>query len=200
MKNDGTELPENTDVEKVKAKKKQQNTGGVQKTTFMQKSWNVIKKHPLSFVLFIALVVCVVWATYRINSDKKQYEKDKIELTTKYEIQIDSLELKSIEFSSTVFSWSVRSELLRENVENLNQLLTVYVKESNANLVQLVNLEDKIITISSDKQYEGNSFVIPANTDLTKQRTVVSDSKMTVYTPVMGYTGTIGLLIVEILK
>ena len=200
MKNDGTELPENTDVEKVKAKKKQQNTGGVQKTTFMQKSWNVIKKHPLSFVLFIALVVCVVWATYRINSDKKQYEKDKIELTTKYEIQIDSLELKSIEFSSTVFSWSVRSELLRENVENLNQLLTVYVKESNANLVQLVNLEDKIITISSDKQYEGNSFVIPANTDLTKQRTVVSDSKMTVYTPVMGYTGSIGLLIVEILK
>ena len=82
----------------------------------------------------------------------------------------------------------------------MNQLLIVYVKESNANLVQLVNLEDKIITISSDKQYEGNSFVIPANTDLTKQRTVVSDSKMTVYTPVMGYTGTIGLLIVEILK
>ena len=200
MKDDGTELTDNNNIEQVKAKQKQQNTGGVQKTTFMQKSWNVIKKHPLSFVLLIALIACIIWANFRINSDNKQYVKDKIELTTKYEIQIDSLVLKNIEFSSTVFSWSVRSELLRKNVENLNQLLTVYVKVSDANLVQLVNLEDKIITISSDKQYEGNRFVIPANIDLTKQRTVVSDSNITVYTPVMGYTGAIGLLIVEILK
>ncbi len=200
MKKDENELNENKNLEQAKAMQQRPKTDGIKKQTFMHKIWNVIKKNPLSSVLLIALIACIIWANFKINSDKKQFEKDKIELTTKYELQIDSLKLKNIEFSSKVFSWSVRSELLRKNVENLNQLFTVFVKESNANLIQLVNLDDNTITISTDKQYEGNSFVVPANVDLNEQRTVVSDSKTIIYTPVMGYTNKIGLLIVEISK
>ncbi len=200
MKKDENELNENKNSEQAKTMQQRPKADGIKKQTVMQKIWNVIKKNPLSSVLLIALIACIIWANFRINSDKKQFEKDKIELTTKYELQIDSLELKNIEFSSKVFSWSVRSELLRKNVENLNQLFTVFVKESNANLIQLVNLDDNTITISTDKQYEGKSFVVPANVDLNEQRTVVSDSKTIIYTPVMGYTNKIGLLIVEISK
>lgn len=179
---------------------KDQKNDVVKQKSFLQKVWEIIKKNPVSVVLLLTLIVLIIWGAFKINNDKKQFENDKTGLITKYELKIDSLELKSIKFSSKVFSWSVRSELLRKNVENLNQLFTVYVKESNANLVQLVNLEDNALIISTDKQYEGNKFVMPANIDLTQQNTVASDSKIIIYTPVMGFTNTIGLLIVEVSK
>ena len=200
MKKDENELIASENSEQAKAMNQRPKNGDFKKKTFMQKIGNVIKNNPLSTVLLLGLIACVIWANCRINNDKKQFEKDKIELTTKYESQIDSLQLKNIEFSAKVFSWSVRSELLRKNVENLNQLFTVFVKESNANLVQLVNLENNTFTISTDKQFEGNSFVMPANIDLNQQRTVVSGSKTIIYTPIMGFTDKIGLLIVEVSK
>lgn len=179
---------------------KQNMNGEPKKVSFSQKIWNLIKKSPIITLLIIALLGCIIWANFRIYNDRQQYEKESLELTEKYEFKLDSLELHSLAFSSKVFSWSVRSELLRQNVENLNQLCTVYVKESNASLVQIVNLVDNTITISSDKQYEGNSFVLPSYINIDEQRSMVTDSKVTIYTPVMGYNNTIGLLIVEISK
>ena len=200
MKKDENELIATENSEQAKAMNQRTKNGDLKKKTFMQKIGNVIKNNPFSSMLLIALITCVISANFKINNNKKQFEKEKIELTTKYDQKIDSLELKNIEFSSEVFSWSVRSELLRKNVENLNQLFTVFVKESNANLVQLVNLENNTFTISTDKQFEGNSFVMPANLDLNQQRTIVSDSKTIIYTPIMGFTDKIGLLIVEMSK
>jgi hypothetical protein len=74
------------------------------------------------------------------------------------------------------------------------------VKESNANLVQLVNLEDNTIIISSDKKFEGTSFMMPKNVNLDKQVTTSDETKITVLTPVMGFNDKIGLLVVEISK
>jgi hypothetical protein len=68
------------------------------------------------------------------------------------------MRVKHLEFATEVFSWSVRSELLRENTENLNQLLTVFFKESGVDLVQLINPEDKMVVLSSDNKFEGVSY------------------------------------------
>lgn len=179
---------------------KQQNNINPEKKSFLNKIWNVIKNNLLSSLLFIILIVFVFWSFIKMNTDKKQSLKDKTELTTKYEVKIDSIKLKSIEFSSMVFSWSVRSELIRNNIENLNQLFTVYVKESDATLIQLVDLKTNKIIISTDKQFEGNAFEAPKDTNLDQQFTTTSESKTRIYTPIMGFNNKIGLLVVEISK
>ncbi|MDX9773426.1 MAG: hypothetical protein RBT02_08420 [Bacteroidales bacterium] len=157
-----------------------------------------IKKNLLSVVLALLLIVVAIWFLIKVSVDAKRFENEKTQLITLYETQMDSLQVKHIEFASTVFSWSVRSELMRNNVENLNQLLTVFVKESGADLVQLVNPENKLILLSSDKKFEGTTY--NQNLDFEIENTVVleQDGKVIIVTPVMGFNSTIGILIVEL--
>jgi len=157
-----------------------------------------IKKNLLSVVLALLLIVVAIWFLIKVSVDAKRFENEKTQLITLYETQMDSLQVKHIEFASTVFSWSVRSELMRNNVENLNQLLTVFVKESGADLVQLVNPENKLILLSSDKKFEGTTY--DQNLDFEIENTVVleQDGKVIIVTPVMGFNSTIGILIVEL--
>lgn len=183
-----------------KDKNQQDENDTSKKNTFFKKFWGVIKKHPVSSVLLVFLIVVFAWFSIKGITDKKQFEKEKTALITQHTFQLDSLKLQSIKFSSNVFSWSVRSEMLRKNEENLNQLFTIFAKESNASLVQLVNLEDNTILISSDKKFEGTNFVMPENINLDQQVTTEEKSKITVLTPVMGFNSKIGLLVVEISK
>lgn len=179
---------------------KENNDNAQVKKNKKHKMWNVMKKNPLTAFLLIVLVVFIGWSTIKMSIDKNQFKKDKIELIAKYESKIDSIKIKNIEFSSKVFSWSVRSELLRQNLENLNQLFTVFVKESDADLVQLVDMKDNKIIISTDKQFEGKIFKLAMSMNLNKQTTVRTDLKTTIYTPIMGFNNNIGLLIVNISK
>ncbi|MFN3641191.1 MAG: hypothetical protein ACK4UK_09745, partial [Flavobacterium sp.] len=96
---------------------------------------NFIMRHKLSVFLFLCLVVVFSWLTIKMSSQEKQFQRDKSELTTMYKYRIDSLNVEHLKFATEVFSWSVRSELLRDNTENLNQLLTVFVQQSGADLV-----------------------------------------------------------------
>jgi len=179
----------------------QQNENGVsKKTAFREKIWKIIKNHPVSSILLIALIVVFAWFSIKLNSTKKQFEIEKSELVRNYELQIDSLQLKNIEFTSRVFSWSVRSEMMRNNEENLNQLVTVFIKESNANLLHIVSYEKNSIIISSDKKHEGESFVAASNIDFKKQVTLGDSIETTVYTPIYGLNNEIGLLIVKTKK
>ncbi len=156
------------------------------------------KKNLVPLLLAFVLLVVLIWSSIRISVDAKRYENEKTQLITLYETQMDSLQVKHLEFASTVFSWSVRSELLRNNVENLSQLLTTFVKESGADLVQLVNPENKIILLSSDKKFEGNTY--NQNLDFEIENTVVfkQDGVIRIVTPVMGFNSTIGILIIEL--
>lgn len=156
------------------------------------------KKNLVPLLLAFVLLVVLIWSSIKISVDAKRYENEKTQLITQYETQMDSLQVKHMEFASTVFSWSVRSELLRNNAENLNQLLTIFVKESGADLVQLVNPENKLILLSSDKKYEGNTY--NQNLDFEIENTVVlkQEGVITIVTPVMGFNSTIGILIVEL--
>ena len=156
------------------------------------------KKNLVPLLLAFVLLVVLIWSSIKISVDAKRYENEKTQLITVYETQMDSLQVKHLEFASTVFSWSVRSELLRNNVENLSQLLTTFVKESGADLVQLVNPENKIILLSSDKKFEGNTY--NQNLDFEIENTVVfkQDGVIRIVTPVMGFNSTIGILIIEL--
>lgn len=168
--------------------------------SFMQNLWSFIKKNPVCSLIFISLIISISWASIKISILENQFKKERIGLTADYELKIDQLKLKNIMFSSKVFSWSVRSELIRENKENLSELFTSYVKGSEANLAQLVDYKSNKIIISTDRQFEGNKFIIPPKMNLNQQVKVESGKKTTLYTPIMGFNERIGLLIVEFKK
>jgi hypothetical protein len=198
MREEKKNLNINESSERIQNRQKENEDS--KQTTFRDKIWKIIKKHSTSSILSIALIIVIAWFSIKLNSAKKQFEAEKNELVIKYELQINSLQLKNIEFTSRVFSWSVRSEMMRNNEENLNQLVSVFIKESNANLLQIVSYEKNRIIISSDKKYEGESFVAPSNIDFKKQVTRADSIEMIVYTPIFGLNNEIGLLIVKTRK
>lgn len=170
----------------------------VDKDDFSKKSWDIVKKNPVTFFLLIILIAFVGWSTIRMSIYKKQFKKERAELIAKYEFETERLKLKSLMFSSKVFSWSVRSELIRENFGNLNQLFNVYAKESGADLAQLISLKNKKIIISTDKKFQGDKFILPASVNLSQQFTASSGSITTIYTPIIGYTNDNALLVVSV--
>ena len=121
-------------------------------------------------------------------------------MITQYESKIDSLQIKHLEFATEVFSWSVRSELLRNNTENLNQLLSVFVRQSGADLVQLVNPKDNIVLLSSDKKFEGTSLETTAFSNLTSTKVYAEENLVKIVSPVMGFNDKIGVLLVVLNK
>ena len=156
-----------------------------------------MKNHILSIILLLGLIVMFVWMTIENKSNLSQYETEKSAIITEYENRIDSLQTSQLMFATEVFSWSVRSELLRENSENLNQLLTVFVKKSGANMVQIIDPKNQIILLSSDKKLEGNVSEEYNLTALTKTELIKNDEMFKILSPVMGFNNTIGVLVVE---
>jgi len=159
-----------------------------------------LKNNKAAAVLTVLLLVVFIWFCIKIRINEKNYNNEKTQLITQYESKIDSLQIKHLEFATEVFSWSVRSELLRENTENLNQLLTVFVKQSGADLVQLINPENKIVLLSSDKKFEGVSYTGLINFEIKKTVVLEDVGVVKIITPVMGFNNMIGILIVELRK
>jgi hypothetical protein len=159
-----------------------------------------VKNNKAASFLGILLVVVFVWLMVKIYINDRNYNNEKAQLISQYENQIDSMQVSHLRFATEVFSWSVRSELLRENAENLNQLLTVFVKGSGANLIQLVNPADNIVLLSTDKKFEGIPYAMGLNIETNETNVVNADNTVSIVTPVMGFNNKIGVLIVELKK
>ncbi len=164
---------------------------------FSDKLVAYLKNNKAATVLTVLLLVVLIWFSFKISINEKNFNNEKTQLLTHYENQIELLQLKHIEFATEVFSWSVRSELLRENTENLNQLLTVFVKESGADLVQLLNPKDNIVLLSSDKKFEGSPSLDADFENLTSTLVLKENNTVKIICPVMGFNDKIGILIVE---
>lgn len=151
----------------------------------------------VSFILGFLLIACFIWIYIKDSIKNKRFQKEKSDLTLKHETELHNLQVKNLEFATAVFSWSVRSELLRDNTENLNQLLTNFAQKSNADLVQLINPENNVIIISSDKKYEGTQYNQGINSEIREPVILKEDKEVTIITPVMGFNKKIGILFVK---
>ena len=71
------------------------------------------------------------------------------------------------------------------NTENLNQLLNIFVRQSGADLVQLVNPKDNIVLLSSDKKFEGTTLKTTAFSNLTNTKVYTKEILVKIVSPVM---------------
>lgn len=170
------------------------------KESFTSKIWKNIKKHPFIYFLVLVILIMFLWFTIKNNKQQKIHEREVSELITKYETEIDSIKLKNIEFSSKVFSWAVRSEMTRNNNENISQLFNTFVRESEANLLQLFDPSTNTISISTDKKTEGTRFILPINLSLNSEQTIVEEDMIRILIPITGLNERIGILNIEYKK
>jgi Ca2+/Na+ antiporter len=178
--------------------KEPQDNLNLSEKSFGKRMSNTLLNNKLSLILIVCLVVVFIWLTVQNRSQRKQFEQEKTELVAAHKQQLDSLRISQITFATEVFSWSVRSELLRNNTENLNQLLTMFVQQSGANLVQIINVQDNIILLSSDKKFEGIANENKNLINLSSTQVQREANTITIMSPIMGFNDKLGVLLVAL--
>lgn len=158
-----------------------------------------ILRHKMVFTLLIILLGVLLWAFIKMDSMENQFDKQKMEMQTTYENRIDSLTAYQLVLTSKVFSWAIRSELTRENNEQVNQFFLNFIQEPGVTNVKLVDANTSRVLLSTDKNDEGSMFTNPAMlTD--KPIYQLKDSVLQVISPVMGLNNKIGVLVIEYKK
>lgn len=94
--------------------------------------------------------------------------------------------------------WAVRSEMIRENYDQINQYLNQFVKEQNMKEI-VVAKPDGTIVVATNKKLEGKSIdgAFPSSV-LQEDKTTVStleNGDIMVVSPVMGLSTQVGVLI-----
>lgn len=160
----------------------------------------LLKKHWFVFSLVVVIIILFLWAFIKIQIVEKRSVKEKEQLVNLYEQKMDSLHLSNMELTSKVFSWAIRSEMTRQNMEQVNQFLSGFVKEPNIIKVQLIDPVTGTVLLSSDKKDEGTIIEDSNILQAEKSARIVGETGDMIVNPVMGLDTRIGVLVIEIEK
>lgn len=154
--------------------------------------------HKVSVFLVLVIFGIFSWGTFKNYQLKTQFEKDILNMETQYAQKSDSLQVANYKLTTKVFSWAIRSELMRNNKEQINQFFLSFIQNPNIQKVQLINPENAMVLLSTDKKDEGSK------TDMTKVNqtdslmVVREASVLKIYNPIMGLNKKIGILVVDV--
>lgn len=158
------------------------------------------KRNFLSLLLFLGIIIAVVWGMIGKNRIEKEY-KAKIEtLNSDYSKELDSIIQEKAKMIASTLALAVRSELIDENKDQVNQYFLQMIKNKQISKIMLVNHTNGEIIMSTNKKDESMSF---ENKTLLNTRNVISESKEDIIvtaTPIMGLNSQMALLVVETFK
>ena len=153
-------------------------------------------------ILIIAFII-TIWV---LEAQKKHIRNENItyidKLNTYYSKEIRSNTKAQLELLSKTFVWALRSEILRDNLEQANIYLSSLVKEDRFELIVYADREG-LIQLSTQKKIEGEPFEKHFNSAFLKNENVkieFEDEKYKVSAPVMGLSHKLGTLYYEYSK
>lgn len=182
--------------DKTPAINKEFNTHEARKVSGFSRFIGYIKKHPLSFTITLALII--IFGTYgfmslKIERINHKHNKRIIEIS-------DSLRVEHLKYNVRVFSWAVRSELIRGNLEQVEQFFIEYLKIEDIVKVQLINPENNTISTSTDRKDNGELVYDKQIINAESIVIISNDDSYLLVNPIMGLDRKLGILLVEVKK
>jgi len=156
--------------------------------------WQLIKKHSTITAVIIGLLVVVIvflWKDMEIANQKSNIEK-----SAKTQIHVNQQEL--LKLVAKPFVWSIRTEMLRGNLEQVNILITDMVKEKNFIFIHLIEPNGNVL-ISTNKRIEGQQIGEEIDRKLLNVDSTVfaynNQNEFVVAAPVMGVDRRLAMLV-----
>lgn len=154
------------------------------------------KKMDYRWVIIIILVIVgaglYFYQSYQLNHLRK-------DLSAQADSALSKQNKQLLKLSAKPLVWAIRSEMLRNNLDEINVFNTDLVKERNVTEITLLNAAGKIIN-STDKKLE-DTMAKPDYLALLKSDTVsvnsINDSLNLLVAPVMGYQSKLGAVILK---
>ena len=159
--------------------------------------WAVI----LAAVFLIALVVVYFVKQSQINSLQEKHETTLNELQTEFDSFTASNSKSNYSLIAQTFSWTIRKEMMNDNLEPVNSYFNILVKNNDVQELFLTDASG-IIILSTNKKFQDKPFG-----DLYDQKMIQTDEvksfqaeegSLFVASPVFGYEKRLGTLVMKI--
>ncbi|MEW6132066.1 MAG: hypothetical protein AB1591_02715 [Pseudomonadota bacterium] len=142
----------------------------------------------------------VVDVEARMQEQSRLFEADKTALRAEAAAMLAQKSETAHRQLGTVLSWAIRSEMIRDNLDQIDQYFAELVKTENIKLAVLADTNGKLL-VSSDKKFQDGEFsqVFPA--DLLAEAQVAirdgQDGNKLLVIPVMGLNSRLGTAVVS---
>jgi hypothetical protein len=155
-------------------------------------------------IIIICLLIAIpagiyFWKQGEISKLKKQHETEISNIKADAGKTIADNNKKSIETITRVFAWAVRSEMLRNNMEQVNTYMNDLVKTADLNDISAIKT-DGIVILSTNKKYEGNAYPGFVASELNNINEVVSrddaGGNIMSICPIMGLDNKMGTIVI----
>ncbi|RFC53812.1 hypothetical protein [Brumimicrobium aurantiacum] len=156
------------------------------------------KKHFLSLFLLLLLIVSVAWGYFQNRATVSKYEKDITEINVSHEKQLKSLEAKHLQQLVSTLALAVRSEMINENMNQVNQYFIQSLKNVDVSRLILVDHTTGKAILSTNKKDEEAVFSKTELVNAKNPMTKVYDNSTYAATPIMGLNAQLGVLIMQV--
>ncbi|MGK2862088.1 MAG: hypothetical protein ACSLE0_09160 [Chitinophagaceae bacterium] len=158
--------------------------------------FHFIKKHPVIFTALIGIIAVV--AVYLWKDRESVLQLEKVEKLATTQIMQNNQEM--LKLIAKPLIWSIRAEMMRGNMEQVNIFTTDLVREKNFQFIYLIEPGGNII-ISTDKKLEGQTAIGMFDAKLVQTDSVIvevrGDDLLTLAAPVMGYDKKLAILVIN---
>lgn len=165
-----------------------------------------------SLLVFLGVLLLVfIWKQIAVNQAESQLEKGQAQIAQQLEEKSKELVKKAREYADSqykkeeerfgqVLAWAVRGELIRNNLDQIDQYLTELVKTKDTERVVLISDEGKLL-VSTDKRLESEeaSSLYPKDILGLQTITVKSDvdNRKLLVVPVMGLNKRLATIVIS---
>src|SRR5690554_7339102 len=156
------------------------------------------KKHFLSLFLFVLLIISAAWGYFANRAMESKYEKEVTALTQEHEAEIERIKVEHIKQLSNTLALAVRSEMIAENMNQVNQYFLQTLKTFEVEKVMLVDQKNGNVILSTNKKDEETIFGNKSLVDAKESMTKVYNNNTYAATPIMGLNTQLGVLIIQV--
>jgi hypothetical protein len=136
------------------------------------------------------------WSVQKVQNESAQREEAVI---TQSQLELSKRTEGFLQLTAVPFVWAIRSEMLRENMEQVDGYTRSFVKQPGVEFVAVANAAGKIV-VATDKKWEGQPI-----TGLISEQVVSASfvqvikgegaEAYQVVAPVMGYNARLGTVL-----
>ncbi|PWH86924.1 hypothetical protein [Brumimicrobium oceani] len=156
------------------------------------------KRHFLSLFLLLLLAVSLIWGYATNRTTISTYEKQITEIETAHEDELKVLEGEHLKQLVSTLALAVRSEMIAENMNQVNQYFVQSLNNAKVERLILVNHITGKTILSTNKKDEGKILDKQELVNTKEPLTKVYDNSTYAATPIMGLNTQLGVLIMQV--
>jgi hypothetical protein len=156
-----------------------------------KKSW--FQRNVGATIVMIIMLIAIIFLGINLLIKQNQHKKEIADINMQHAALVDSLKKDNFTWITKVFTWTVRSEMLRENLEQVKLYSQELIKYQDVANIKVVDPSGRVI-FSSDMKDQN---VITEWSNIQKLAVVQNDGKIIVVSPVLGNDIILGAVVIE---